>query len=356
MNRTSAITVLFAVLAILVLPGCDPEEAPSQSAETTQDVPKQAHADTLPEVTFDSMSVDFGVMREDQILTRRIEFASTGDAVLEIVEVKTTCGCTAAQPDRRRYEPGTRGFFEVTFDPSAPGKQKKFINVITNVRDEAYRLTVHADVTGLVGIEPKLLDLKVLRYHKEYVGTVLVTLDNASYRVVSATTSNVLLRATVHAVPENPLQRRVEVTIPDTTPWGGVFSWLNLVIEGRPSEDEAVQRYLRKVRVQGQLFGDLTSKPDTFRFGAKPGASFERKVTLTRTDGQPLDVTQATIQIIGMPDATVSIVRVGDSVTELVMNCPGVAGARPYRGTVKFRTNVIGEEVLVIPIVGVVRD
>ena len=48
-------------------------------------------------------------------------------------------------------------------------------------------------------------------------------------------------------------------------------------------------------RDQPGLFGLLRAAPNKFRFGVKPDERFERKVTITRPDGQPFEIRNLTV-------------------------------------------------------------
>lgn len=60
-------------------------------------------------------------------------FKHTGTAAVTIRQVRSSCGCTAAQPDKTRYVPGEEGEIKAVFTfGSRAGRQVKDIEVITD--------------------------------------------------------------------------------------------------------------------------------------------------------------------------------------------------------------------------------
>jgi hypothetical protein len=54
--------------------------------------------------------------------TCELTFTNTGRASLKITKIKTTCGCTVTQLEKREYAPGESGTIKVTYTaPKATG-------------------------------------------------------------------------------------------------------------------------------------------------------------------------------------------------------------------------------------------
>ena len=60
---------------------------------------------------------------------------------------------------KRVWAPGEEGELTVTFDPSGEGEQLKYVNIVTDQPEphNFLRLTVKANVVGLVRADPKIL-------------------------------------------------------------------------------------------------------------------------------------------------------------------------------------------------------
>ena len=95
-------------------------------------------------------SHDFGIIDENagpQHCT--ISFTNVGDQALQVVRVKSTCGCTVAQYPTMPLEPGEGGDINISFTPTGrPGPFSKDVYVYTNASASKQRLTVKGVVKG----------------------------------------------------------------------------------------------------------------------------------------------------------------------------------------------------------------
>ena len=82
-----------------------------------------------PEVTFDVVRVEFGVMQLGDKISKQFSFTNTGDAPLIISRVFGECGCTVAEDwPKDPIAPGEKGTFTVTFD--SKGKEGQIVKRI----------------------------------------------------------------------------------------------------------------------------------------------------------------------------------------------------------------------------------
>ncbi|MHC5005091.1 MAG: DUF1573 domain-containing protein [Planctomycetota bacterium] len=316
---------------------------------------------TAPAITFASKTHDFGRILETEIQTAWLEFTNTGGSTLIIEDIKTSCGCTVATPDRREYEPGESGHIEIEFDPAGPGEnQRKYVKVIANTEPELTQVAITADVDPFVIIEPRMLELGVLPYRSEHSRTLSVTSTDPDFRIEAVRTSNPAVTARVVGTIEpagdgTPRKDGVEVTIASNAPWGPLFSWLEMDVKGTPGAGADPITYEAKLRVQGQLFGDLRAEPDTLRFGAEPGQAFERTVVLRRADGAPFTVLGAEVLADRLDNAQVRVDQVGPGEYQVTLTATAGSIMAMVNGAVMVSTDVDGEGRVDIPIVGVIR-
>jgi len=347
-QRITDVLGVIALAAVLTTtPGCDlsdPAPTPTGTEAPAPATPERvSHTDGPAQIRFDAPSHDFGVMPETETRSTQLRFANVGGQPLLIETIKTTCGCTAATPDKQRYEPGEVGYLNVTFDPSAPGQQKKYVNVFTNSPQRKTEILITADVQAFVTIVPRMLKLGVRQYGKQHQGWVTVTCQDPAFEILSVRTTNPYISAI--ALPNDGSgERTVEITVPSTTPWGGQYGFLEITARGLPTGGTAPLTHTSKVRISTQLFGDIVAQPDTFRFGVKPGESFERRIVLARASGEAYEVLAATPSTRNMPNTSVRIEKISDSEYHLYLTSTGNDRPAQYGGTVRVRTNVAGEE------------
>jgi len=98
---------------------------------------------------------DFEVVAKGEHLKHAFEIRNEGDEVLEITEVRPSCGCTVAKFDQK-IAPGKSGFVIADVDTaSLDGVIAKSVAVFTNDADNAkLQLTVKADVRPYIAVDP----------------------------------------------------------------------------------------------------------------------------------------------------------------------------------------------------------
>ena len=74
--------------------------------------------------------IDFGTFDKSEIKQTTIEVKNTGDSPLVIVDVSTTCGCTAATYDKRPAKPGESLRVQIKMTPKDTG----FFDEVVTVR------------------------------------------------------------------------------------------------------------------------------------------------------------------------------------------------------------------------------
>ncbi len=101
-----------------------------------------------PAIVVDSLKYDFGQVSESEQVETIYRFQNSGDEVLVISKVRSSCGCTAALLTQSRLEPGAVGELKVRFDSSDfRGAVHKYVSFNTN---DPRHATVTFDLEGIV--------------------------------------------------------------------------------------------------------------------------------------------------------------------------------------------------------------
>lgn len=102
----------------------------------------------LPAILFNDTQHDFGKVLEGKVVEHTFTFSNSGKANLEIKDIVTSCGCTAALVSSKTIEPGKNGTLKVDLDTSnRSGKMSRTITVRSNDPKEPNKvLTIFADV------------------------------------------------------------------------------------------------------------------------------------------------------------------------------------------------------------------
>lgn len=86
-----------------------------------------------PKIEFAESTFDFGRVESGKIVNHVFEFSNTGDQLLEIRDVWTSCGCTAATNWTRQVEPGKSGRIPILFNSGGKeGPLTKTVSVVCN--------------------------------------------------------------------------------------------------------------------------------------------------------------------------------------------------------------------------------
>ena len=91
---------------------------------------------------------DFGKVNEGKVVDHVFTIKNSGDSLLTIKEVKTSCGCTAAMVNKKELAPGEEGELKVELNTAnRSGKMTRNITIISNDPKEPQKyLTIYADV------------------------------------------------------------------------------------------------------------------------------------------------------------------------------------------------------------------
>lgn len=93
---------------------------------------------------------EFGTFNEENgSVSCTMRLVNTGDSILVITRVQSTCGCTATEYTRTGIEPGDTASVTLTYNPAnRPGSFKKDVYVYTNGTPRRSRLTISGKVIG----------------------------------------------------------------------------------------------------------------------------------------------------------------------------------------------------------------
>ena len=86
-----------------------------------------------PQMVAEQLNYDFGEVLQGGKVDYTFRFRNAGDAVLEVGNVRSSCGCTAALLSARRIAPGDIGELQATFDSTRfRGAVSKVISLDSN--------------------------------------------------------------------------------------------------------------------------------------------------------------------------------------------------------------------------------
>ncbi len=104
----------------------------------------------LPKIQLDTTEFDFGKVVEGKIYEHTFSIKNSGKSMLQITDIKTSCGCTAALISSKKINAGNSGSLKVELDTTnRTGKLSRTIVISSNDPVEPEKiLTIHADISG----------------------------------------------------------------------------------------------------------------------------------------------------------------------------------------------------------------
>lgn len=99
----------------------------------------------MTEVSVDVESIDFGSFPQAERQERKFTLTNTGDNVLVIYDVITSCGCTKVEYDKKGIRPGEKTELTVIYEAEKAEHFSKTITVYCNASDSPLRLKVAGD-------------------------------------------------------------------------------------------------------------------------------------------------------------------------------------------------------------------
>ncbi|WP_299118034.1 DUF1573 domain-containing protein [uncultured Winogradskyella sp.] len=94
---------------------------------------RDANAGNLPMIKFDKETHDFGTIENGTPVETTFKYTNTGNSMLVVSNVKSTCGCTVPSNYTKQVAPGETGEFAVKFNGKGNGnKVTKAITMTTN--------------------------------------------------------------------------------------------------------------------------------------------------------------------------------------------------------------------------------
>lgn len=119
--------------------------AQETTAPPTTEVTKEVVADG-PQMTFESLEIDYGTIEQDSDPFRIFKFKNTGTEALLITNARGSCGCTVPSYSKAPVDAGAEGEVKVRYDTHRLGQFLKRVTLTTNAGDEPIVLTIKGKV------------------------------------------------------------------------------------------------------------------------------------------------------------------------------------------------------------------
>jgi hypothetical protein len=247
-----------------------------------------------PSLKFEKDTHDFGSIEKGDKKTATFEFQNVGKGVLTIEDVKTSCGCTTATPEKREYQPGEKGAIPVTFDSSRfSNKITKTITVFSNdPENPKYYLKIVGEVESEIEVKPTMISLYNVK-REETDREIEISTKKIEKLEISDITSNLpFIKVDSERVNDQTVKLKIKVkgseAAKDTTTFRGE---VKLKTNGSKVPEIAVNVHIK-------FEEPIRTLPRFISFfGSKSGTQREVTVTLTSTNKETFKIESATTDV-----------------------------------------------------------
>jgi hypothetical protein len=113
----------------------------------------QAQAQSGPVMTFDTTTIDYGIINQGAEAIWKFKFTNTGNEPLIIKTVKSSGGSTVPTYPKEPIMPGESNVIQVRYDTHRFGVFTKTVTLITNENtDDTHILTIKGEVKAAANI------------------------------------------------------------------------------------------------------------------------------------------------------------------------------------------------------------
>lgn len=354
MNRTilNSLAAVVVATAAFAQPQAAPASKPADTAATkAAETPK-------PVIDITNKIQDFGTVPKGQMIKATFQVKNTGDAPLEINQVRPTCGCTVAN-FTRTVAPGGAGTITADVDTTAfTGPITKAVLVFSN--DPAtpqVNLVIKADVRAFVEVLPRplLIFTNVLQGEAATQKVVLASADGSDFKVESAAATSGPYQLSYRQlegkerIPDRKgSQWELTVTVPANAP-EGMLNQRIMVKTTSPKAPEVTINVTGAVRPVVQVI------PGVVDFGTVSGDALigHNVLVINNRQGSELQLSDAKVD---NPNFTTEVIplQAGQRYQVAVsMNAGTPKGAQ--KGTLTITTNDPLRKTISIPVTATVQ-
>jgi hypothetical protein len=301
-----------------------------------------------PRAVDDKPVVDVGKVRKGEPIRQEFVIRNSGDAPLEITEVKPSCGCTVAKYDRLIPAGGT-GRVEMVVETDAfGGGIAKSVTVFTNdPANPRLNLVVKALIREPVVARPGYARFMTVQGQsaEASVQTVFAT-DGTRFEVLAVESPYSFVKAT-HGREEGDDGRwQVELSLDRGAPTGALADYV-VVRTDHPEQAEV------KIAVSGLVRPIITVAPKVADFGRRELAEPQSKSLEVKNLGTPaVELTEATSDVEGL-EAVIEQVEEGRHYRiQLTLTDALPKGA--FEGRLTIKTSSATQPVVEVPLRGTV--
>ena len=325
-----------------------------------------------PALSFTSTTFNFGKVDEGTTVDAEFAFVNTSDRVVRVIDIKSSCGCTATQLAKREFAPGEGEIIRANFNTlGRTGQQSKTVTVRTDDPARAvYQLELTGEVSRKLFLEDRVVNFGDVDEGKGGTATLnVVGVADANFKILNMTSQDAGIKLTAGDPAEwsDPKTGEkgtvipVEVAFDADRPVGNITGSISIQVQ-----EGGVNRNLI-ASMRGRVVGDVMASPSIVSFGIMKPAE-EKVVTLDLSvrGNSPFTLTETTFEsqrgnipgsdVVVSAEVVPHVSMPSRQQIKVTLKVPD-AGRGAYRGNVVLTGMANDKQTsLTLPITAVVRD
>jgi len=254
--------------------------------------PGLADAAKGPKLVFDKTTHDFGEISPMGKYSCTFTFKNEGDEILEIKEIRTTCGCTAVDPEKKILSPGESSFLEVKYRSGLrPGNVHKRIIIRSNdTETPSVTLSIRGNLVTDVLYSPYGIRFSDVEVDKPAHSEVIFKAKNPeTFKITDIQVDAPYIQCNPKTMPDGRLILEVNyVPGKGASPSRG---FLSATIRLKTTSTSYSQI---SIPVQIRFQKEFEAVPPRLFLYAEEGKGVSRDVIIKNTKGNPFTITKVT--------------------------------------------------------------
>ena len=261
------------------------ETLPQAIAEEQKPVkqPEPVPEGPPPVIEVENSSHNFGEIGPDKYYNCSFKFKNTGQGILKIKRIQSTCGCTVPKLAKKEYAPNESGEIKVKFhSPKSESKVNKHLYIMSNdPENPKIELALKAQVILSVSVEPKKIKLLPDAESSDIPDITIKSKDGKEFSIKSITAPNNIITADF-----DPAVKATEFVLQLKADYSKIGKRRNGVITiglTHPQNKEVAVSYSIPEKFE-------VSRPRIIIRDAKPGETITKEVWIKSNYGDQLEI------------------------------------------------------------------
>jgi len=356
--RRTIIGLVAAVVVAGPVSATAPPAPPAGGRGAQPPAARKAPEGPQPVITIAEKVKDFGIVAKGEKVRATFEVKNTGQAPLEISQVRPTCGCTVADFDHTIPAGGTGKIVAEVDTTGFNGAISKAVLVFSN--DPAapqINLVIKAEVKAFVEVLPRPLVIfqSVLQGEAATQKLTLVSTDGSEFKILSATPSGGPYEISYHELPaeERMADRKgsqwgLTVTVPANAP-DGMLNHKILVKTTAPKAPEVTINVTGAVRPVVQVI------PSEVNFGTVAGDALVGRNVMINNNRQGTELKLSDLAIDNPNFTTELLPLQAGQKFQVTVTLKAGAPKGTQKATLRIKTSDPARKLLEVPVQAIVQ-